>query len=296
MLCVCISRYLEAAEDCDVALLVDPSLHKLRLRAGRARFHLGLFTKAGEDFTSILSGHCKDASINSEARECMANIRSAKSHMDNLSRFECLGSFDKALASAEQLLRLSPHCLVAHVVKCKALCSLRRYEEAKGHIEGTILNQTHVTILKLQAYESAIFPPPNLTTLQLSTTKTDDNSYKLNISTASITEAILCLGSELGRVYLTSIKNSPACHSCCTEVMESVNMILSNLTIHLHKTHVGISWPWVKAAATTMGRLLEQKRLADRNFRESRWLEAESVYSAAIKVPISSLFKWLIHT
>ena len=286
-------RYLEAAEDCDTALLKDPFLYKIRLRAGKARLQLGLFNKAEDDFNNVLSGLCSDSSVITEARERMRNIITTRDCMNDMCRYESLGNFDKALASAEKLLSISSHCLVAHVVKCKALCSLRRYEEAKDHIEGTILGQTHVTILKLQAHESAIFPPPSGTLLHLSTTKrllVNDSGFKLNISTTALAEAILCLGSELGKVYLTAIKNSSACHTCCTEVMESVAVILGHLAVRLREKNGGLSWPWVSIAAAVMRSLLEQKKLADRLFRESAWGDAVLAYGTALKVGIHFLF------
>lgn len=284
-----LERYVEAVEDCEHALTLDNSLAKLYLRMGRARLRLGLLPRAENDFRGCLqacqlqqqSGSALDTAVCKEAHDALTSVLQARQAQEEMYRYESVGSYEAALRQTEKILQICPHSLTACTLKGKALCQLRRYDLAKSYLEG-ILTRSHNTILKLHAHVAASFPPPDISKLDfVSTNPTSSSQSNLSFNSIESANAILWLGSELGRVYLSCIKNTKFCHLNCGDVIDSVYSVLASIE---NKMNLGSEWQWVRNERIRVTKLLEMKRLADRAFRENNFDKAINFYSEAIKV------------
>lgn len=288
-----LERYVEAVDDCERALKLDNTLSKLYLRMGRARLRLGMLPRAEDDFRGCLqacqlqqrNGGVVDTTVPKEAQDCLSSVLQARDAQNEMFRYESVGSYEAALRQAERLLQICPHSLEACVLKGKALCQLRRYDAAKTYLES-IMSRTHASLLKLHAHPLASFPPPDPASLAFTTgTPASSTQASLCFNSAECAEAIFCLGSDLGRVYLSCVKNTKLCHLNCGDVIDSVHSVLIILERRMKAAiKSGPFWLWVETECSRVSKLLDMKKLADRAFRESNFEKAINFYSEAIKV------------
>jgi tetratricopeptide (TPR) repeat protein len=284
-----LDRYIEAIEDCEAALRIDVNLFKLHLRAGRAHLKLGHFSQAEACFNKVIQMNefnekNKDEVLISEAMETLTNVNDVREILSKVSRNENLGAFDECLRQVDRVLLIAPHCQVACVSKGKTLNQLRKYDVTKSFYEG-ILAYTHPTILYLKAHPSAKLPLPASDSLSfhLSVHPTEGSDLMLNVT--EVTKAILFLGSELGKVYFSSIKNTSYCHNHSSDVMNIVSSILSNLS---KQTIGAASWSWVETQLNLVRTLISRKVQADRYFRDNLFEQAVMGYTDTIKLGIDA--------
>ena len=234
-----------------------------------------------------------DSSVVLEAKQGIGSINEAKETSTQMLKFDGVGNYDAALRYATQFLSICPHTSTGCIVKARSLCQLREYEKAKIFLEE-ILSTTHSSVLSLHAHSNAIFPPPCIDELKLKTTTTNNGILKLQCNSMAIVDALLCLGSDLARVYITCLKNSNLYHICCSDIIEATQVVITRLnyatlnmksaTLNMGVTPANNIWSWVETEIVRISNFLERKRIADKCFKSNEFTKAISGYSETIKV------------
>ena len=213
---------------------MDPSLIKLHLRRGRALLRLGHLSQAYESYqkasdvpvlkTSNISE--KEAiTVRADGKNGLKSVASARSAIRRLGQLESGADFHGALTLLEDLGSTCPCCLLVLTSKCRTLCHLERWGEAKDCAEAFVCN-AHVSILKLAAHPNALLPAPSVDRL---TWEEKQGKNIVIVDTEAVIQAILCMGPGLSETYLLALKNLDLNRSCSADVMTRIMLILDEL-------------------------------------------------------------------
>lgn len=300
-----LDRFIEAVDDCDEALKLDPTALKICMRKGRALLRLGHFTPAKETFSAVLAETERDILraartqamgkkdeadtvrknadyYKSEAKVAMREVDKVGDLVQLLICAEGKLDFTDVRRTCDKILSVSPGYRVAQFSKCNALCELRNYTEAKQFIE-TWARNTHRTMQQLYCHQSVAlqskFPRPEDLCWNESLT---DGMVLVKLS--AVVQAFLYIGAEMGAVYLKALKNVDACKSCCADVINKVLLLLKELKSKLNLQELQGAWIWVAAEIKKVNDLVSYKNLADKSFREKNFKNAVSAYGNALKV------------
>jgi lipoate synthase len=108
---------VEAIQDCDEALALDPNFVKVLTRKGRALLKLGQITEASNAFCFVLGWQSNEPETNKEeadkygkdlARQAMKQVVLAKTLRDRLSSGSCATN-KLIFQTADELLSLCPY-------------------------------------------------------------------------------------------------------------------------------------------------------------------------------------------
>jgi tetratricopeptide (TPR) repeat protein len=321
------SRFVEAAEDCEAALLVDPSMVKLHVRHARCMLRLGMF-KAVDDICNrvlemvppsaqqrIISADQDVNQAKIDAKKCLKDVVTARQLSQQMTGGESILDWEAVLRVSDVLTELCPQFKMAHTAKVRALNKLSRWDEAKLCAEE-FTSGTHASIQRLTAHPDASLPAPapelvqwslSLQTGSANRMRTSQTVLKANVQ--HTVNMVLCMDSELAAQYVIALKNVPAAHQCCAEVMQKVSQVLKVLVERCNSgpgeggdaTPAALSrrrqWNWVFREYERMELLLQQKELADRCFKTQKFLDATNNYAAALKVdPAASRWNAILHS
>ncbi len=321
------SRFVEAAEDCEAALLVDSSMVKLHVRHARCMLRLGMFKAVDEICTRVLemappSAQQKiisaDQDVNQakiDAKKCLKDVVTARQLSQQMTGCESILDWEAVLRVSDVLTELCPQFKMAHTAKVRALNKLSRWDEAKLCAEE-FTSGTHTTIQRLTAHPEATLPAPapelvqwvlSLQTGSANRMRASQTVLKANVQ--HTVNMVLCMDSDLASQYITALKNVPAAHQCCAEVMQKVSQVLKVLVERCNSgpgesgdvTPAAQSrrrlWNWVFREHERMELLLQQKELADKCFKTQKFQEATLNYAAALKVdPAASRWNAILHS
>jgi tetratricopeptide (TPR) repeat protein len=286
-------RYPEAVNDCDQAVRIDPTMIKLVSRKGRALLRIGELDAALAAFQKVLAfvpmtkeNKEEDAALKTEARSYQQTVMTAKENMKELMRHESQRAHDRALTLAEDLIQSCPNSHVVHVAKANALVQLSRWTEAKDFIEA-ILDNTSSSLLGDHAHAMAAFPVPSREKLLWLDSGANN---MVQISEDAIVNAILCMGSELGALYITCLKNLDINRTCCKDVMDRIASITVKLANVIGNTATLLRWKWVSEERSRVQLLINTKNKGDKMFKLGRFHEALHHYSEALDVHFSVSF------
>jgi tetratricopeptide (TPR) repeat protein len=298
-----LERYPESIEDCDAALQLDAKLYRLLVRKGKAQLRLGDMNAADECLNSVLKldsasvdGHKELESTKTEARTLIKTIAAVRLSVKNMAQFEAGDDYRTIIKMTEEILQTMPASRAIHVFRAKAYVKQGSYSLAKCYMEG-LLTSLCPSVLGLHAHAQAqLNPIVNVNNLVVK----ESSKASLQFDSAAIMNAILCLGSELGRLYIACLKNADDCRSCTGELMDKVGQLLFDLSTimsptdpyarpsgsKLGTTNSAFSeWTsWVPAECARVKELIAHKNAGDRNYRSGNYAAATADYLRAIQV------------
>ena len=275
-----LDRYIEAVEDCETAVQLDPSMLKLHVRRGRALMRLGHLDASRNAFLYVLP---LEGSPREDCQEGLRILKSVKDLIDRLSDVENKLNYSAVLEVSNEILESCPYFHVAHVACMQALCKLQKFEEAKNHAERIVCN-SHISIQKLFAHPSAQLPAPKIS--QLEWKEVGVNNI-IKADSNAIVQVIMCMGPDMSKFYMKALKNSDPVRNSCGEVMDRISGILLHLyeIISAHSTSINSGgWNWVSSDLTSVREILERKNSADKAFRAGQLSESVHHYTEALKV------------
>ena len=232
---------------------MDPYLVKLHLRRGRALLRLGHLTHATDAYSkaSEIAGSGPGSGPNSvkinvipglsekeiidikaDAKNGLKSVLSAKSAIRRLGQLESDGNHDGALNLLTDLSGTCPCCLLVLTAKCRTLCKLGRWSEAKEIAEHYVCT-AHVSILKLAAHPHIVLPGPLIEKL-IWEERIGKNIA--NVDTEAVVQAMLAMGAGLSEVYLLALKNLDLNRNCSADIMTRIILILEELSKFLKST------------------------------------------------------------
>ena len=294
----------EAVDVCNEALEIDPQAAKLFCRRGRALIRLGMLTTAAESFRSALK-------ITSVQRDGQLNYVNLKTSIEASKNLEIIGILDRLLISlsekestnqhydvlkiTDEILKTCTHSHIARVARADALAKLKRWTEAKEFIEQSTASLS-VSIHKSHAHESvrdSLTKPIVVKELRWY----ENHDSKIAINQINIVQAILCMGNELGEIYVRVLKNQDISRSRSTEAMNHLKNILHDLrdcmrgsdAIYHQNTKIsnsmnGSIWSWVTTNIDRIERLITNKAAEDISFRSNEFNAARTSYGTAVEV------------
>ena len=273
-------RYVEAIEDCDKALSLNSNMLRLMDRKGRAQLILGQLDAAESTFQQLLDALSKtngtDDGIKVDAYSGIKKVTDARRLMSNLSRRNSTIDDKVALTQVEDLIELSPCMQKAHVLKISFLCRARRWEDAKTFSEMA-LNDMHSSIQALYSHPKAVFPVPSTCKLGWIQSGNGNDIGTIRIDRYAVSNAMLCMGSDMARAYLSSLKNLDVCRTYSRDAMEILRQLLTILASSVPE------WKWVKESADALSVLSKLKSTADEKFRAGEYFLAIDLYSQALQ-------------
>ena len=231
---------------------MDPSLVKLHLRRGRALLRLGHLTHASDayskasEITSSGSGPnsvktnfvpgLSEKEINdikADAKNGLKSVLSAKSAIRRLGQLESEGDHVSALNLLTDLSGTCPCCLLVLTAKCRTLCKLGKWSEAREIAEHYVCT-AHISILKLAAHPHIVLPGPMKEKLVW-----EERIGKniVIVDTEAVVQAMLSMGSGLSEVYLLALKNLDLNRNCSADIMTRIVLILEELSKYLKCTN-----------------------------------------------------------
>jgi tetratricopeptide (TPR) repeat protein len=294
-------RYIECVNDCDDALQLDLTLVKLFIRKGKSLIKLGHLSNAEAVFTKVLSlstssfptsnGHNhphRDAvyqqlieSVKLEGKAGLRELEKLQKAIDTMITFETKGDSTEVLKIVENILKVSPHHRMSQITKCNTLLALNKYETCKEFIERLTITTYH-SITVLYAHRSAIFPLPPVSQLEWKESSSSPGS--IDYHPVSIVNMILCMGNELGSLYLHSIKNLPLNRIASAEMMNKMKYVLKEIEKLLSINDKDESWSWISKESSKLSELISLKISADQLFKNKSFQHALINYTNALKV------------
>jgi tetratricopeptide (TPR) repeat protein len=291
---------MESVDDCDDALRLDSTLIKLHIRKGKCLLRMGhwnaveaAFTRALElsinEFLPIVTPPM-DAdtqaafeqtidSVKMEAKAGLRDLEKLRNAVKELITAEANMEWEKVLKISDDILRKSLVNRAAQISKAGAFNELNRFEEAKSFMEE-ITSKAAVSIQSLYAHSKAILPCPNLVDLVWEETK--NSGLRVNI--IGIKNMILCMGHDLGYIYLISLKNIKANRNFSAEVMMKILALLGELDSTIDNEEKKETWQWVVKEFSRLKELIEMKNTADQQFKAKSFVSALQTYTASLKV------------
>ena len=293
-------RFVEAVNDCDEALRLDAKLTKLYARKGRALLRLGHFAAAEEAFNRLMEFSARDLLSQEEAADELllkethaaleANKATARLGLNDLSKLrisvqnlvsmEGQAKYKDALKVCEDILKLSPYYRMAHVSKASALGETQQYVEAKAYMED-LTHSTHRSIQSLFAHSAATFPCVAPSALKWTENKAQ-KAVQWDIPSAL--QFVLCIGAELGEVYISVLKNLPENRLYSADIMSKMSTLIKGLSARLSRKDREEKWGWVQVESEKLQILISTKTIADEKFKSKNFRGAQLAYTNCLKV------------
>ena len=321
---VMLSRFVEAVDDCDQALRLDPTAIKLHVRKAKSLMRLGHFSPAeevyqyvlnlrGADLVSYIDAQSKEKLGTSmdedsaarfrkeqtavvaeqlefnkqEALSGMKELALLRQLMKNLVQMEGQQNHLETLGTSDEILKRSPFCKIAHMAKANGLSEMMRFEEAKHFIEETVTT-TPESIQRLEKHPSAGSVFPNFTSLTWREIVVTSTAH---VATKSVVSAMLYMGSDLAQIYLICLKNQKLNRTCSADIMAKVLAILADLLAKLNSADLVDAWQWVITENEKLEKLMNFKNTADQQFKSKSYRAALLNYANALKTDFSAK-KW----
>jgi tetratricopeptide (TPR) repeat protein len=284
-------RLIEAINDCEAASKIDPHSPKLHGRRGRALMRLGRIQEANEAFLAVLSisraeaseGEDveKESSAKEQARAAMKKLALARVLRNRIESQVVLKEFKNVIKSADEMLSICPLAIDARTHKARALCQVHRFEESKEFTEA-LISGLHSTTRQFFQHSAA----PAVTPSRESLSWCERSDTQVVVDTASVTQFMLCCGSELSQIYLCSLKNNKLAGSgWCADAIDKITLILKGLDYSINSTRSSsLAWSWVADELDRLSRLASGKIYADEKFRKKCFLNAKDAYTALLEV------------
>ena len=307
-----LGRYPESIDDCVEAMSVDPALHKVEGRRGRAHLRMGDFDDAEYCFRSDKQRCTTEAHILPPEwkQEMFANAE--KGHKDSqraralvtsLRRME--PPLKRFLLQADELLLLCPALNEAHFFKVHVLLKLQKWDDARKFIEEHTL-ATHESILyiwkkaeliktcnngvnvNLQYIPTA--PSPAMLQWQVNVV---DGTKTVDASCIAIANTAYLIGSKIAKFYFNTLKNHPYSRVSPNGVMTLICDTLRTLQEQvLEVQYNGIknrlgtteSWEWVQKMTKDMLNLQRLKSEGDFLYQNGDMIQSVRKYTEAIRV------------
>jgi hypothetical protein len=286
--------------DCEEALRLDKGMVKLHVRRGRALLRLGFLTPAEEAFKVVLGTEVRDLLTPREMQDAelvdntqsslegnksnatlgVKDIAKLRESIRNLTVLEGQSRFKEALKVSEDVLKLAPYCRIAHISKASAMCELLQYDDCKSWVDE-ITSQTHVSIQSMHAHPNAVFPAAAPSELQWREAAAEKC---VRTDLPSTIAFLLCMGSELGSVYLTVLKNIGPNRAYSADMMGKLATLLRGLASKVTAAELRAEWRWVQSESDKITCLLGLKSSADEKFKGKNFKAAVLAYSNALKV------------
>lgn len=293
---------METVNDCDDALRLDPTLVKLYIRKGKSLMCMGHWNPADQAFSRVLEYSSADflapkgsvqldgdgrvvfedsiAKAKIEAKAGLRDLDKLRDAVKELIGAEASMDWEKVVKLCDEILHKSTMHRTAQISKATALNELSRYEDAKSYIEDITL-KTPLNIQSMYAYPRAMFPCPGVPSLAWNEIR-EPPSVQVDIS--AVKSMILCMGYELGHVYVTSLKNVKASRTCSADVMMKMVALLNELDTSISNDDKNESWQWVVKELAKLKELISMKNSADQQFKAKSFVAALNSYTAALKV------------
>jgi hypothetical protein len=212
-----------------------------------------------------------------DARNGMKTLNSARVAMKRLTQLEAAGDYLSVLALLEDLSAQCPSCSVVHTSKCNVLCKLQKWGDAKACAEEFVCS-AHISIQKLTAHPKTSLPCPITSRLRWTE---KEGSSTVSVEVAAVVQAVLCMGPDLAKPYITALKNIQGCPNSCADAMLHVLVILTELS-HVVCDPPNPAWVWVFKELKNLKDASHYKDLGDKHFRASAYAEATVAYTRAI--------------
>jgi DnaJ family protein C protein 7 len=269
-----LDRYVEAIEDCDKAISIMPRFLRLLDRKGRALLKIGKISEAEETFRELMKSCQEVEGEDNLKRDAVVGLELATEATLLIDKLSVWSSPDHRgfLLQCEQLLAICTQFRFAQVFKMIAMCRLCMWEDAKAYAES-VISSTHSTIQRIFSSEAAFGSPP---TQQLLWHLVPSG---LNVDTAAVGRAILCMGPDLAKIYVRVLKNIDVVQSYPNKAMENLIAALATLGFLSNKKE----WSWVLFHSTRLSEYADIKTVADEKFRSSQYFEAAALYGEALK-------------
>lgn len=271
-----LDRYVEAIEDCDKAITAMPRFLRLLDRKGRAFLKLGRIDDAEKTFKELLSAYQKETDEENLKRDANVGLELVAQARHLLEKLLAWSSADHRahLLLAEQLLVICSQFRTAQVIKMKAMCNLCLWEEAKIYAE-VVISTTHPSVQQLFCSEP-IFASPSAQQLQWRV-----SSEGLHVDLSAISGAMICMGSDMAKVYVRALKNLEVAQSYPDVAMEAMSSAIEKIGFVSSKP----KWRWIEDCATTLSEYIDIKTVADEKFRSFQYLEAAgSTNSVSVQI------------
>jgi tetratricopeptide (TPR) repeat protein len=290
-----IQRFVEAADDCEAALAMDPTMVKLHVRRARCMLRMGMFYMVEEicnNVRSMMQPSVKpkvfspDQDVDTakvDATKCLKDLAAARQFTEHLSANESIFDFEGVLSVSESLTDICPQFKIAHTAKVRAYNKLQKWSEAKKYAEDVTCN-SHVSLQKLSAHPEADLPAPSTKSLKWKVRNANSRSQstQLEVNCNLVAKAILCMDPDLAQEYVNSLKNVDASHTCCPAVMEKMLLVLGNVADVCRVT--GAGWKWIFDDVDRLKKMLNDKNSADTCFKAGKFQEASIKYSTVLKI------------
>lgn len=164
--------------------------------------------------------------VRADGKNGLKTVASARSAIRRLGQLESAGDYHGTLGLLEDLGQSCPCCLLVLTSKCRTLCHLERWGEAKECAEAFVCN-AHISILKLAAHSNALLPAPSVD--RLSWIEKQGKNIVI-IDTEAVIQAILAMGPGLSETYLLALKNLDLNRNCSADIMTRIMLILDELS------------------------------------------------------------------
>ena len=208
-----LGRYLEAIDDCTMAVREDPTLIKLHCRKGRAYIKLGQISEAEEAYsrvmefssTSISSSSMKSTrhqqDIETEIEQCKGEAKQGLKQTSTLKGL--LVKLDLAnvqndhlqmLSLSQDILEICPHMKEALVYRVRALNKLTKFNDAKTFAEQTTCS-VHTSLVQRFSHPLATFPAPSMSMLTWKDNASVGGGSSVVVNVESIKAVLLCMGT-----------------------------------------------------------------------------------------------------
>ena len=212
-----------------------------------------------------------------DARNGMKNLNSARVAMKRLAQLEAAGDYLSVLALLEDLSAQCPSCSVVQTSKCNVLCKLQKWGDAKTCAENFVCG-AHITIQQLTAHPKTSLPCPITSRLRW---VEKEGSSTVAVEVAAVVQAVLCMGPDLAKPYISALKNIQSCPNSWADAMLHVQVILTELSHVVCEPH-NPNWSWVFKELRNLNDASYFKDLGDKHFRASAYAEAAMSYTKAI--------------
>ena len=310
-----LGRYIEAIDDCTMAVREDPTLIKLHCRKGRAFIKLGQLGEAEEAYsrvmefssTSISSSSVKSSrqqqeieveieQCKGEAKQGLKQVSSLKGLLVKLDLANVQNDHSQMLAVSQELLEVCPHMKEALVYRVRALNKLTKFNDAKLFAEQSTC-AVHSSLAQRFAHPLAAFPTPLVSMLTWKDNASVGGGPTVAVNVEAIKAVLLCMGPDMAREYVQSLKNTDVSRNCCAASMRQLDIILTGLimTIISNAANSSITsnrdWDWLNLEAVQIRKTLEYKEMADVCFNQKRHVEAARNYGEALKIDNDAI-KW----
>ena len=247
-------RYVEAIEDCDKALSLNSNMLRLMDRKGRAQLILGQLDAAESTFSSLLSSCYSVVSptkyfeeLTNDAKLGAAKVIEAKNLMKKVYAAAIAKENDVDVNDLSTLLEICPEMRVAQVLNIEYLCRVQQWEKAKSYAEEVLLGAHYTTraLYTNQDCATLVIPQEKL--------KWEICNKGIEVDRQSISNAMLCMGSDMARAYLCTLKNLDVCQAYSNDGMEIVRQVLTILG----NSCLDSTWSWVQGQRSAVQEMMD---------------------------------------